>query len=137
MLPSNCRAKNVFVSGPMLDAGSRGSVTLKVTGSPLRRRLVFIPRFSPPYGNLKVACIRRPFLSPQPTPCEVGGAGRTLKRIVTDPRSPQLAACGGGVGNQTQFSRLEPTTLKHYTKLDLSHQTAVGDRVLFMKNSIS
>ena len=39
--------------------------------------LVFIPRFSPPYGSLKVAYNRLPILSPQQTPCEVSGAEST------------------------------------------------------------
>ena len=41
--------------------------------------LVFIPRFSPPYGSLKAAYSCLPILSPQQTPCEVGGAERALK----------------------------------------------------------
>ena len=58
--------------------------------------LVFIPHFSPPYGSLKAAYNRLPILSPQQTPCEVGGAEKALtgllcknssKSAVTSPRS--------------------------------------------------
>ena len=41
--------------------------------------LVFIPCFSLPYGSLKAAYNRLPILSPQQTPCEVGGTERALK----------------------------------------------------------
>ena len=59
--------------------------------------LVFMPRFPPPYGSLKATYNRLPLLSPQQTPCEVGGAERALtgllcknssKSAVTSPRSP-------------------------------------------------
>ena len=59
--------------------------------------LVFIPRFPPPYGSLKVAYKHLPILSPQHPPCEVGGAQRALtgllckkssKSTVTSTRSP-------------------------------------------------
>ena len=55
------------------------------------------PAFPPPSGSLKAAYNRLPILSPQQTPCEVGGAERALTGLlcenssqsaVTGPRSP-------------------------------------------------
>ena len=84
-----------------------------------RRRVVFIPYFSPPYGSLKATYNRLLFLSPQQTPCEVREAEKALKSCDW-PQVTQLAACGGGVRNLNRFSRLESTILNHYTKLALN-----------------
>ena len=75
------------------------------------RELFFLyPTFHHPYSSLKAPYNRLPILSPQQTPCEVGGAERALRELCDWLKVTQLAACGG-VGNQTQFSRLESTAL--------------------------